>query len=291
MESCGGLNLFNWKEDENSIQLTINQCIQKNINYLGNNIHDNTLDVFIPENIAESQKLPVVMHVHGGGWQRGHKDAVFYGAPFVGNAFMEKGFVSVVINYRKTAHPGGADDVAAAIKWVTENIHKHKGDKDKLFLSGHSAGAHLVSLISTQHSYLEKHNLDVSVIKGVIAISGIYNVGSPLHVDHNHFFNKMYRAAYVEPTFGKDLDTWVKASPFIHAQDLESKKIPPFMIINAATDFGLECDGNRFYELLRAKDVPFTKYLVVKDTHHQSVSLSQVVVDNCLEFIYDVLSA
>jgi len=290
MESCR-LNLFNCNEEENSVKLAINQCIQKNINYLGNNNNDNTLDVLIPENIDESQKLPVIMHVHGGGWQRGHKDAPFYGAPFVGNAFMKSGFVSVVINYRKTTHPGGVDDVAAAIKWVTENIHNHKGDKDKLFLSGHSAGAHLVSLVSTQHAYLEKYNLDVSVIKGVIAISGIYNVGSPLHIDHNNFFNKMYRTAYVEPTFGKDLDIWIKASPFAHAQDLESHKIPSFMIINAAMDFGLECDGNRFYELLRTKEIPFLKYLVVKDTHHQSVSLSQEVVDNCLEFIYDVLSA
>lgn len=70
----------------------------------------------------------------------GHKDSHFYGAPFMGNSFMKNGFVSVVINYRKTAHPGGASDVAAAIKWVTDNIQNFKGDKDKLFLSGHSAG-------------------------------------------------------------------------------------------------------------------------------------------------------
>jgi acetyl esterase/lipase len=292
MESCS-LNLFNRSEDENSNPVKIKQeClnIKKDIHYLNNNCYENTLDVLIPENIDETQKLPVVMHVHGGGWQRGHKDHNFYGAPFVGSSFMKSGFVSVVINYRKTTHPSGIDDVAAAIKWVTENIHGYNGDRDKLFLSGHSAGAHLVSLVSTQHAYLEKHDLDVSIIKGVIAISGIYNVGNPLSANHNDWTNKIYRSIYVEPIFGKDADTWSKASPFTHAQDLESHKIPPFMIINASNDFGLESDGNRFHELLRSKEIPFLKYLVIKNTHHQSVSLSQEVIDNCLEFIYDVLS-
>jgi hypothetical protein len=145
-------------------------------------------------------------------------------------------------------------------------------------------------LVATQHAYLEKHNLDVSIIKGVIALSGIYNVGSPLSINHDDWTNKLYRSVYVEPIFGSNVDTWLKASPFMHAQDLESHKIPPFMIVNAATDFGLECDGNRFYELLRSKKIPFLKYLVIKNTHHQSVSLSEEVVYNCLEFIYDVLS-
>jgi len=292
MES-GSLNFFNCKEDENAIPLKIKQeslSTKRNIYYLNNNCPENTLDVLIPDNIDETQQLPVVVHTHGGGWQRGHKDSAFYGAPFMGSSFMKKGFVSVVINYRKTIHPSGIDDVAAAIKWVAENIHSYQGDRDKIFLSGHSAGAHLVSLVSTQHEYLEKHNLDVSIIKGVIAISGIYNVGSPLSINHNEWTNRLYRSVYVEPIFGKNEDGWKKASPFTHAQDLESQKIPPFLIINAANDFGLECDGSRFYELLRAKEIPFLKYLVVKDTNHQSVSLSQEVIDNCLEFIYDVLS-
>jgi len=294
MESCGTLNLFSTKEDENSIKIEKKQeslTLYQDIYYLNNNCHENTLDVLIPEGIDETQKLPVIMHVHGGGWQRGHKNHNFYGAPFMGKNFMKKGFVSVVINYRKSLHPSAIDDVAAAIKWVTENIHKYKGDKDKLFLSGHSAGAHLVSLIATHHEYLERHNLDVSIIKGVIAISGIYNVGSPLHINANDWTNILYRSVYVEPTFGKNADVWQKASPFSHAQNLEKDKIPPFLIINAATDFGLESDGKRFFELLGTKEIPFLKYLLVPDTNHQSITTSKLVVDNCIEFIYDVLSA
>lgn len=91
----------------------------------------------------------------------GHKDSHFYGAPFMGNSFMKSGFVSVVINYRKIAHPGGANDVAAAVKWVVDNIDNFKGDKDKLFLSGHSAGMHyfiiFISINFLSHLYFFSH--------------------------------------------------------------------------------------------------------------------------------------
>lgn len=45
--------------------------MHKDLHYMDSKHHDNTLDVLIPENIDESQRLPVIMHVHGGGWQRG----------------------------------------------------------------------------------------------------------------------------------------------------------------------------------------------------------------------------
>lgn len=46
--------------------------MHKDLHYMDSKHNDNTLDVLIPENIDESQRLPVIMHVHGGGWQRGN---------------------------------------------------------------------------------------------------------------------------------------------------------------------------------------------------------------------------
>jgi carboxylesterase type B len=126
--------------------------------------------------------LPVVIHVHGGGWKRGDRSIAFYGAPYMGAGYARNGFISVTVSYRlatKTQqHPAQIEvlssvspypphfsykDVARAIQWVFEHCHQFGGDKTKIFISGHSAGAHLASLVTVSPLYL-KH-LGVSVIK------------------------------------------------------------------------------------------------------------------------------
>ena len=81
--------------------------------------------------------------MHGGAFIRGDKngpeglyDNVLYW-------FARQGFVGVNVEYRlapESVHPGGADDVAAAIRWAHGNVHRFGGDPDRLLLIGHSAG-------------------------------------------------------------------------------------------------------------------------------------------------------
>jgi len=292
------LNLFGENEDTSDlavessslVKVPEGKLIRNNIQYKTKQRTLNTLDVLVPDGIDATQLLPVVIHIHGGGWMRGHKDHSFYGAPFMGKSFMERGFLAVVINYRKERHPKAARDVAAAINWVYQNIENHNGDKSKLFLSGHSAGAHLASLMVTDHSYLQYYNLDPSkIIKGVLAISGIYNVGSPFSDNEDDWTNSLYRDFYVNKVFGTSREDWKKASPYSHAVQLDSSKIPPFFICNATIDFGLDYDGKKLCTLLTSKGVK-ANYVQVC-ANHQSVSVSNEVIDHCCEFIYDVLSS
>lgn len=279
------MQLFGSDEDEaKDVQVPVDnsQCeVFKDILYYKDSKSElHTLDILTPEGIDASQKLPVVIHCHGGGWQRGHKDHSFYGAPFMGKAFAKRGFVCVLVNYRKSKHPSAVEDVARAIKWVRDNIETYHGDNEKIFLSGHSAGAHLVSLVASEPSYVNAIGGDVSYIKGCIVISGIYNVGTPLSENEDDFFHVMYRKFYVDPTFGSDRDGWSLASPYFHvANAADHTKIPPFVIFNACFDFGLEYDGRKFFDLLKAKGVPIVQYYTIQNTHHQSVTKSDEVVD------------
>jgi acetyl esterase/lipase len=126
------------------------------------------LDIYRP---ADEDPRPVLVFFHGGSWRDGDREG--YG--FVGRAFAARGFVTVIADYRKypeVKFPHFIEDAAAATKWVHGNISGHGGDPDRIFLIGHSAGAHLASLISADPKWLWQSGTDVRIVKGTIALAG-----------------------------------------------------------------------------------------------------------------------
>jgi hypothetical protein len=65
---------------------------------------------------------------------------------------------------------------AAAFAWVHADIGKYGGRKDRIFISGHSAGGHLVALLATDEQYVRGHKLAISDIRNVMPISGVYEI-------------------------------------------------------------------------------------------------------------------
>ncbi|MFN3452539.1 MAG: alpha/beta hydrolase, partial [Sphingorhabdus sp.] len=107
-------------------------------------------------------------------WRDGEREG--YG--FLGRAFASRGFVTVIADYRKSPavrFPAFVDDTAAAIAWVHANIGKHQGNKDRIFLMGHSAGAHIAMMAALDPRYLKTQGIDAAVIKGVIGLAGPYD--------------------------------------------------------------------------------------------------------------------
>ena len=131
------------------------------------------LDIYTPEGNA-SAALPVVIFFHGGAWRDGERDG--YG--FLGRAFASRGFVTVVADYRKAPSvrfPAFVQDTATAIAWVHNNIAKHNGDSNRIFLMGHSAGAHIAMMAALDPQWLAADNLKPDIIKGVIGLAGPYD--------------------------------------------------------------------------------------------------------------------
>jgi acetyl esterase/lipase len=90
-------------------------------------------------------------------------------------ALMNKGFAVVGVEYRlspKVSAPSYIEDAAAAVSWVFKNIEKYGGNKKLIFISGHSAGAYLGTIITMDKSYLAKYNIDPMEIAGLISFSG-----------------------------------------------------------------------------------------------------------------------
>lgn len=131
------------------------------------------LDIYAPEGTA-STPYPVLVFFHGGAWRDGEREG--YG--FLGRAFAARGIVTVIADYRKAPKvrfPAFVEDSADAIAWVHANIGKYDGDPSRIFLMGHSAGAHIAMLAALDPKWLAANDLSPDIIKGVIGLAGPYD--------------------------------------------------------------------------------------------------------------------
>ena len=122
------------------------------------------LDIYYPKH---QKDFSTVVWFHGGGLKAGNK--------FIPETLKDQGMAVVAVNYRFSPHvtsPAYIEDAAAAVAWVFNNIERYGGNTDKIFVSGHSAGGYLTSMIGLDKTYLEKYGIDANAIAGLIPFSG-----------------------------------------------------------------------------------------------------------------------
>jgi len=131
------------------------------------------LDVFEPV-ILHEQPAPVVVFYYGGAWDSGNKADY----RFVGRTLAARGFVAVVPDYRvypEVVFPGFIKDAAAAAAWAFENASRFHGDPAKVFLMGHSAGAHIAAMLALDDGYLNALGHSPEQLAGWVGLSGPYD--------------------------------------------------------------------------------------------------------------------
>lgn len=136
----------------------------------------NRLDIFTAD-AAPAAALPVLLYVHGGGFVAGdkHTPGAFF-HDHIGAWAARQGMIGVTMTYRlapQATWPAGAEDVAAAVRWVHDNIGAHGGNPARLFLMGHSAGATHVTAYAGDPRL---HGPNGPGLTGLIASSGIYDL-------------------------------------------------------------------------------------------------------------------
>lgn len=122
------------------------------------------LDVYYPEN---QEMFPTIVWFHGGGLSSGNKH--------LPEQLKNAGFAIVAVNYRllpKASLTDCLDDAAAAVAWTFKNIASLGGDPQKIFVSGHSAGGYLTSMIGLDKKWLDQFDIDANNIRGLIPFSG-----------------------------------------------------------------------------------------------------------------------
>jgi acetyl esterase/lipase len=135
--------------------------------------------------VADAERCPAMVFVHGGGWRQGDKRGA--GAEDKAVWANAAGWVFVSVNYRLAAEPERAqwpemgDDVAAAVAWVADHSNELGIDPDRVAVVGHSAGAHLASIVATHPRLLDAHGHDRDLVRCLVSLdSAKYDLTRPL---------------------------------------------------------------------------------------------------------------
>ena len=246
------------------------------------------LDVFRP---MTGDNLPVVVFVHGGGWTEGDKSTASHIAKR--DYFINHGFIFVSINYRLAPanfFPVYAQDVAQAYSYVMNWIGKFGGDNQKVFLMGHSAGAHLAALIAADNRYLNQFGYDNSYINGVILLDGAgYDI--PELIADNTENNNQTGLDMYHQAFGYEIGTWIEASPITYM--VEGHTVPPYQLFYVNSRRLGNIMSNRMYDAMHAKGLP-AEIIPVYNTTHDQINKNfgkdnDLVAPQALAFIEDIL--
>ncbi len=256
------LSIWNWalsQTDSSYVELL-------NIRYLPANETGvdslQSLNLVLPDDVSHG---PILIWIGGGAWSFVNRHVEMDLARKLAHASIAVATIGHRLSSavwrdpeRNTGvvHPTHAEDVAAAVKWIVDNASKYRYDTEQIYIGGFSSGAHLASLIALDPSYLQKHNLDLDIFKGVIPISGAYDIENYYEVFLNGN-NPNLAKEHVQAVFGESREEMRKYSPTSYLQNLKA----PMLII---TDAGLT-NYTRIFEN-GLKDAGFKNYEVHYET-------------------------
>ena len=126
------------------------------------------LDFYRPETPRPDGKA--VIFFYGGSWDSGAKSDYL----FVAQALAARGIAAIVADYRlypEVRFPAFIEDGALAVRWAADKV-----GTDKLFLMGHSAGAQIALMLAVNSPYLAAAGVDRMKLRGVIGLSGPYDI-------------------------------------------------------------------------------------------------------------------
>jgi acetyl esterase/lipase len=202
------------------------------------------LDVYTKTSLKNA---PVLVYVHGGGWQIGDKSRVNAKPKY----FNRQGFVFVSINYRLFPDvnvENQLQDVDNALRWVARNIADYGGDPGNISLMGHSAGAHLAAMTGVRPLASARELISGGALRAVISNdTRAYDVARIAKGARGGKLPKLYASV-----FGQDPVRWDTLSPI--KQIKRGKPLPAFLILYSgqgdddvrrsfATDFASALQG------------------------------------------------
>jgi acetyl esterase/lipase len=211
------------------------------------------LDIYLPA-AAASAPRPLIVFFHGGRWSSGDKAEY----RFVGGALAQLGCITMVPNYRhypRVKLPGFMQDAARAALWAAAHAADFGADPTRLFLMGHSAGAHIAALLALDTAYFIALGEPCPCIAGVIGLSGPYDF-LPL------------READVQDMFGPP-ELYPVSQPIHHVRP----DAPPMLLIHGSRDrMVLPHNSRSLAAALSARGVPVTLKLYSGLGHADTVA-------------------
>lgn len=178
--------------------------------------------------------------------------------------------MSMDTNLDTKTHPDHVMDIARCIEWTYKSINQYGGDPNKIFLMGHSAGGHLVSLVTLNKRFL---TVPITCIKGVISLSGPYSffriqdslvrwiLNASVFNDSANDLNEEHLLSLPDKCqdqkcqdnyqrWAKIIDAW----PIFHQHQI-TNNTPPFFLLTSGVDLSLILHAHDFADMLKQSNV------------------------------------
>ncbi len=221
----------------------------KDIPYIDDGNIYHLLDVYYPEKTTE--KLPVIIDIHGGGWMYGSKELNEYYCL----SLADRGYVVFNLNYRLVPDVTVNEqlqDVAHALKWISENMSNYPCDPNSILLTGDSAGGQLAvySAVLLQSSEL-REIFDVE--NGSITPSALLLTSPVPFMNDGSAFS-----LYTKILWGRNY----KEKPTYEYMNLDEiidyAQLPPTYLITSSGDTLAHGQTLKTAELLESKGVAYS---------------------------------
>ncbi|QDV45863.1 Carboxylesterase [Stieleria neptunia] len=245
-----------WIKTRSDPAVSETMTVRRDIAYVDSGHARQKLDVYAP---TEGEDHPIAFWIHGGGWQKGDKA----GVQRKPQAFVEKGMVFISINYRfvpAVTVEEMTGDIAKAIKWGHDHADDFGGDRETLFVAGHSAGAHLAALICTDERYLKAEGMSLGDITGCMPVdTAAYDVA-------NHAKSIRPRRSPLQiAVFGESETRQKELSPITYVA--KGNDIPPFLILHVASRADSTARSQAFADALKKAGVDARVFAAKGKTH------------------------
>lgn len=216
----------------------------KDINYAYNTDEKNTLNIYYKK---DSIQKDVIVFVHGGSWSSGKKETYWW----LGRNFASKNIVSIVINYPlapKVTYKEMALATAQAVKWVQDSVTVYGGNPKRIFLMGHSVGAHLIELVNADPQYFKATGI-ANPVKGIILNDpfGLDMYQYLIEAEKDHYYDDFLR------TFSDKPETWKLGSPLYYVENIKNSHI---LLHGSKTYTAIKTQTPRLYKELNENKIP-----------------------------------
>ena len=235
---------------------------ERDLSYIPDGDAAQKLDLYLPEQ-APDKPLPLVVHIHGGGWRGGNK----YPCPVVG--MVRHGYAVASVEYRfsqKALFPAQIQDCQAAIRWLRGNAKRFGINPARVGVIGASAGGHLSALVGTSGGrkifeaiggFVEESDR-VQAVCDIFGPSDFSTVVKQAEVDRNvrNIFKFNTPSDPYSSLVGgslEDAGLTSKVSPVRHVSELT----PPFLILHGTHDALVPiAQSEQLADVLKAQGVP-----------------------------------
>jgi len=262
--------------------------ITQDIAYADSTDKMQTLEIIRPQNSKEV--LPVIVHIHGGGWIYGHKDSYY---KYYCMELSKRGYAVININYRlafENPFPACVQDIFNVFEWMSKNAINEKLDINNVFLVGDSAGAHLSALsaeIFKSKDLQKRYHVKASplTIKALGLSCGIYDIERHLDNHSDPMSVMMFKTVFHQHDF--------RSHPLYRASSVSSQltqDFPPAYVLSSKSDVPLIEETQAFIKELRALRLIYKARILPKKLKRTHVFNIKLIYPESIEVMDEMVA-